>query len=205
MSLIACPDCGCERTVTRGMVSNIKRGIASGRCRPCAVVNVRARTTERAAVTLASGSKTCCVCKLALPLASFSRSRRHRDGLSSRCRSCNRAVCAANYAANRQARLAASRDWDRRNRERRREIVRNWNHRWKPHRRRAGKVDFAAVLERDGMVCHLCGRPIDRGDLHFDHVVPLARGGAHHVDNVKPSHALCNLRKGTKLVEELVA
>jgi 5-methylcytosine-specific restriction endonuclease McrA len=56
------------------------------------------------------------------------------------------------------------------------------------------------VLERDGMVCHVCAGSIaDLSDLHFDHVIPLARGGAHHADNIKPAHALCNLRKSDKI------
>lgn len=67
-----------------------------------------------------------------------------------------------------------------------------------------GEVDYKAILERDGMVCHLCGGDITTfDDLHFDHVIPLARGGEHSAENVKPSHAKCNLRKGTKLLEEL--
>lgn len=66
------------------------------------------------------------------------------------------------------------------------------------------RVSFQAVLARDGMVCHLCTLPIaGLSDLHFDHVVPLARGGAHSMANLKPAHAECNLRKGAKLVGEL--
>ncbi|QOH59936.1 hypothetical protein C6Y44_27815 (plasmid) [Rhodococcus rhodochrous] len=50
------------------------------------------------------------------------------------------------------------------------------------------------------MVCHLCGGDIDSWpDLHFDHVVPLARGGEHSNDNLRPAHAGCNLRKGSSM------
>lgn len=67
----------------------------------------------------------------------------------------------------------------------------------------ASRVAYAAVLERDGMLCHLCGGSIaDLSDLHFDHVIPLARGGAHHADNIKPAHALCNMRKGARIGTE---
>ena len=205
MRAIVCPDCGAERTVSRGMVSNIRRGIASGRCNPCSRANVRAETSARAAERLASGFKTCCVCMSDRPLGEFARARHHRDGLASRCRACNKAVCAAHYAANREERLAACREWVRRNPEKRRAIAAAWGRRWKPSRARKGKVDFSAIIERDGMVCHLCRETIDPGALHFDHVVPLARGGAHHADNIKPSHALCNLRKGSKLIAEMTA
>lgn len=67
--------------------------------------------------------------------------------------------------------------------------------------RTASRVAYATVLERDGMVCHICQDSIaDLSDLHFDHVIPLARGGAHHADNIKPAHALCNLRKSDKII-----
>lgn len=72
-------------------------------------------------------------------------------------------------------------------------------------RRRRGtrgeRPDYRAILERDGMICHLCLEEIPSLEvLHFDHVIPLAKGGAHSMDNIKPSHAACNLSKGAKLI-----
>ena len=59
----------------------------------------------------------------------------------------------------------------------------------------------AAVLERDGMVCGICSEPIeDRADLHIDHIHPVARGGRSELDNLQPAHALCNIRKGARVV-----
>lgn len=67
-----------------------------------------------------------------------------------------------------------------------------------------GEVDYKAILDRDGTRCHLCRQHIDSlNDLHFDHVVPLSRGGAHSMANLKPAHATCNLRKHNKLMSEL--
>lgn len=63
----------------------------------------------------------------------------------------------------------------------------------------ADRVDYEAILKRDGLVCHICGLPILPSQLEFDHVIPLARGGAHSALNIKPSHALCNRRKGARL------
>ena len=68
------------------------------------------------------------------------------------------------------------------------------------------------VLERYGEDCHLCGLPIDLKaprsqatgivgwelGLHVDHVIPLAKGGADMIGNVRPAHAICNLRKGDR-------
>lgn len=63
------------------------------------------------------------------------------------------------------------------------------------------RVSYAEVLERDGMTCHICQTVIlSMADLHFDHVIPLAKGGPHDASNIKPAHALCNLRKSDKLI-----
>ncbi len=65
-------------------------------------------------------------------------------------------------------------------------------------------VSYTAILERFGMVCHICGNEIgSRAMLHMDHVIPLSRGGHHSEDNIRPSHAFCNTRKGARLMEEL--
>lgn len=64
------------------------------------------------------------------------------------------------------------------------------------------KADYSVILSEHGMVCHICGFDIlTRSDLHFDHVIPLAKGGAHSFENIRPSHAVCNLRKGARIVE----
>jgi 5-methylcytosine-specific restriction endonuclease McrA len=64
-------------------------------------------------------------------------------------------------------------------------------------------VDYAIVLERDGMWCYLCETEIERReDVHFDHVLPLARGGEHSYANVRVAHSLCNIRKSDKTADE---
>ena len=54
------------------------------------------------------------------------------------------------------------------------------------------------VLDKWGMDCHICKTPIDIDNWHMEHVHPLAKGGSHTLENVKPSHPLCNLQKGAK-------
>lgn len=66
------------------------------------------------------------------------------------------------------------------------------------------------VLDRYGETCYLCQIPINLsasrktgvGDwqfgLHIDHMIPLSLGGPDTIDNVRPSHALCNIKKGRK-------
>lgn len=61
-------------------------------------------------------------------------------------------------------------------------------------------ADYRAILASHGMTCHICGGSIASfDDLHFDHVIPLSRGGAHTVDNVRPAHGICNMRKHNRI------
>jgi len=53
-----------------------------------------------------------------------------------------------------------------------------------------------AVFERDGGRCVECGA---RFDLQYDHVIPLALGGASTPDNLQVLCAPCNGRKGASL------
>lgn len=66
-----------------------------------------------------------------------------------------------------------------------------------------GKIDYKMILERDRHICHICRSIVSPKNVHFDHVIPLSRGGAHSEENIKVSHAICNLRKHNRLMEEL--
>jgi hypothetical protein len=56
-----------------------------------------------------------------------------------------------------------------------------------------------AVVERDGMVCQLCGHEIPDGDLHIDHIYPVARGGGNEMSNLQAAHSRCNISKGARI------
>jgi 5-methylcytosine-specific restriction endonuclease McrA len=62
------------------------------------------------------------------------------------------------------------------------------------------RIDYQAIWDRDCGVCHICQLPVDRAVLHYDHVIPLAKGGTHTYDNIKVSHADCNIRKSAKII-----
>ena len=77
-------------------------------------------------------------------------------------------------------------------------------------RRRAAKftrelsdVDRLGILERGGRACYLCGEWLSVHEMTLDHVVPLARGGAHTPDNLRPAHRSRNSRKGSKSLSEI--
>lgn len=67
------------------------------------------------------------------------------------------------------------------------------------------------VIETYGTDCHLCGGAIDLAaprttgqpgwekSLHIDHVIPLSKGGDDTLENVRPSHGKCNVRKHNKI------
>lgn len=71
-------------------------------------------------------------------------------------------------------------------------------------------ISLREVYERDGGVCHICGRKTDWSDYRLnengafiagkrypsrDHVIPLAKGGQHSWGNVKLACFSCNSRK----------
>lgn len=110
--------------------------------------------------------------------------------------------------------------------ERRKEYLRHWattnRHKIseKQARRRARKlargpveeIDREVVVTRDGAVCYLCQEPIDLSlsgwhpmGLTLDHVIPLSRGGSHTLNNLKPTHRACNVRKSARTPEEYLS
>jgi 5-methylcytosine-specific restriction endonuclease McrA len=68
------------------------------------------------------------------------------------------------------------------------------------------------VIQTYGTDCHLCGEAIDldaprttgrpgwERSLHVDHVIPLSKGGDDTLENVRPSHGKCNIRKHNKVM-----
>jgi len=72
---------------------------------------------------------------------------------------------------------------------------------------RADPVNAIAVFDRDGWTCQLCGidTPRDKRGTYdddapeLDHIIPLARGGAHTNDNVQCACRSCNADKGDSL------
>lgn len=91
----------------------------------------------------------------------------------------------------------------------------------KSQRRRADKANTSSekytlkdVLEKYGTVCHMCGEEIDMGaprrvglpgwerGLQLDHVIPLVNGGTDTLENVKPAHGICNIKKGYNRVRK---
>jgi 5-methylcytosine-specific restriction endonuclease McrA len=69
-------------------------------------------------------------------------------------------------------------------------------------------IYFDDVLARDGAVCWLCNDAIDLSLLRtsrmgatLDHVIPISKGGADSLDNLRLAHWICNNKKSNKIVE----
>ena len=52
------------------------------------------------------------------------------------------------------------------------------------------------VWRRDGGRCVQCGAEVN---LHFDHIIPVAKGGATTIENLQILCAPCNLSKGARI------
>lgn len=167
--------------------------------------------------------KKCAGCGQSLDLAAFTINRARKDGLASKCRSCQAADTKASYAAKREhrqayannyraSRLEHTRALERaryaKNRERQIEKSKAWNAANPKRRaeiestRRARQreafvehVDRDIVFERDLGVCQYCGVSVSRDAFHVDHYVALVNGGEHSYENVRLACALCNHRK----------
>ena len=102
------------------------------------------------------------------------------------------------YIDNREQELIRGKRWAQENPEKacqktmRREALKRKN--------AVGKVDYTEILKRDGYNCHICGGEVAKDDVHFDHIIPLSKGGAHSMDNIAVSHSRCNIVKGNKVV-----
>lgn len=132
------------------------------------------------------------------------------------------------YRENKDKVRAGIKDWEARNLDKVREYSRNWyaanlekaradslrTVQRRNARKRQTRTEIYTekqVLELYGSDCNICLEPIDlnasrsprfpnwqRG-LHIDHLIPLSKGGTDTLDNVRPTHALCNLKKAAKL------
>lgn len=60
--------------------------------------------------------------------------------------------------------------------------------------------DLSRMLARANNCCTYCLEPLF--EMHWDHVVPLSRGGATSKGNLAPSCPQCNMSKGAKTVME---
>jgi len=58
------------------------------------------------------------------------------------------------------------------------------------------KVNPLDIAERDGWKCHICHKPVTRGTMSLDHLIPVIARGPHIASNLALCHRVCNSRMG---------
>lgn len=143
--------------------------------------------------------KYCSRCKKKKPLNAFrDKDPQSRDGYEPWCKDCNREYKRTYHQANKEKFAEYDRVWTSANREKVREYDRRRYARLKGST--VEKVNYEAILARDGLWCYLCEKDVEPHEVHFDHVIPLSRGGSHTADNIRVTHAVCNMRKGARVL-----
>lgn len=59
------------------------------------------------------------------------------------------------------------------------------------------------IKSRDWVRCYYCRAKTPTNKIHFDHIVPVSKGGSHSISNISASCDKCNLRKKDKPASEM--
>lgn len=150
--------------------------------------------------------KICSKCGNLKTLDCFSKRKQLRDGYRSQCKSCdkvhndiykleNKQLISEQrkcYRVKNKALIAAS------NKQRK---ARKLNNQYE-------KINPEFFWNTQLGFCQLCFKKINRGikfpDLYsgvLDHIIPLSKGGGHLYSNMQLAHNICNMKKGSKLIE----
>ena len=160
--------------------------------------------------------KTCIRCGLEKPPAEFNRHRRAADGLQSHCRPCGRELSKHYNQNNRSAISSRKRAYREKNRDRLNASSRAWQ------KANPERVAAACALRRSrlyGDSSALSPDERDRIDAIYrqrdmvsewtgltyevDHIIPLARGGKHHPNNLQLLTAFENRSKGASVAPKV--
>jgi len=152
--------------------------------------------------------------------------KRRKEPACEPCLDARRKKSAAYYAANKEQCTNTSTEWQRRNRDKTAVYYKTYaeehrdKKRAKDRKRKALKKGNGhspytepQVFEEYGSNCYLCDMPINleaprragvpgwRASLHIEHFIPISKSGPDILENVRPSHAWCNMAKTNKLME----
>lgn len=114
-------------------------------------------------------------------------------------------------------------DWYFRHGDRLRQAARSWaqanpdrrsEHHHRREARKAGiateRIDIDVVWARDNGHCWICSGLVDPDAKYphplsrsLDHIIPLAKGGSHTLNNVATAHLRCNISKKDRLLSHL--
>ena len=70
---------------------------------------------------------------------------------------------------------------------------------YKLKERRAKQFIRKQLINKNGAVCAICGKPIETmKDCTIDHIIPISKGGLTTIENCQLAHKNCNVTKGVK-------
>lgn len=170
--------------------------------------------------------KTCTMCKVEFPATSDNFNKRGKI-LQSNCKPCNKEYLKNWYKKNKEEKDLKNRTWYYENAKARIEQTNSWAKanpdlrrsytRKSMHKRRAlilgnGHTPYTEeqVLKTYGTNCNICSLPVDlkaarqcglpgwENGLHIDHLIPISKNGPDTLENVRPTHGLCNITKNNK-------
>lgn len=113
-----------------------------------------------------------------------------------------------------QACRKANADYWREQRQKRKQEINLLRRKWRKGLPTKRHFSRDLILATYGANCHLCGGRINLDApsqvgapgwelaYHPDHVLPLSRGGADDLSNIRPAHAYCNHRKWATIEKE---
>lgn len=68
------------------------------------------------------------------------------------------------------------------------------------------RISHEQILREYGSNCHVCQEPIDlelprtnRYGFTVDHFIPISKGGTDAIENLRPAHWICNIKKSDKM------
>lgn len=61
------------------------------------------------------------------------------------------------------------------------------------------KIIMDTLIQRDGFSCGICGNSLEESKIHFDHIIPRAFGGKDTIDNIRLTHAECNIKDSHRI------
>lgn len=174
--------------------------------------------------------KVCTKCNSDKELSEYYKDKSKKDGLSSSCKSCKNKQNIEYQATNKESKAEYDKNRRTVNRETINKKKRDYYHStgkyvekiWRAAnwdkvltyaknskaKRRAlersyklPSTELITWVDNEPKVCKYCGCDCST-KYHIDHVVPLARGGAHAIHNLVIACPFCNISKGKKLLSE---
>ena len=143
-------------------------------------------------------------------LSAYTRHLRNKEKPCDPCKKANAIKQKEYYIKNSSKIYNINRKWANKNPDKVRSYSRRITSKRKALKLLNGQSDYTEdqVIIKYGSICYICNKEIDllskrqsNGDgwqmgLHIDHLIPLSKGGPDTLENVRPTHAICNLRKG---------